>query len=435
MSWSQRAVDLRDRLEAASREIGDNLTPLLRGSVIIAEALATAFVGATEAVAGLASGLSRVVSLLGAAVSSASQLLRLGPTETAEGIAGLEAKRQRRIALDNAIRDGRPAEADDPFVAARNKLAAGQGQPLGTGALPGGLRTPIGLDGTQLTGRNVIIPQPAIRPAGLDRAARGGGGESGGAGEDENKRLREVENFIKALEKANRLAEAELKTAGLSNAEKAKGAALAKIGSDLTDEQRLKIEQLAESTSKLNDKNKEIEDQLRRNAEAGRFMGDAIADALSDAIFNGTKLDQVAKNLVKSLGSTALRGLLTGQGPFGIGGQGILGGLSGFFSGLFGGARADGGPVSAGRAYLVGERGPEIFMPGASGSIIPNGGRSSSAGGSGSTGSVHVEVSLSSDLDGRILSTSQGVAAQVMQNGISAYDKNAQRRAAESKLR
>ena len=36
------------------------------------------------------------------------------------------------------------------------------------------------------------------------------------------------------------------------------------------------------------------------------------------------------------------------------------------------GARAAGGPVSAGKNYLVGERGPEIFSPSSSGSIIPN---------------------------------------------------------------
>lgn len=35
--------------------------------------------------------------------------------------------------------------------------------------------------------------------------------------------------------------------------------------------------------------------------------------------------------------------------------------------------RAAGGPVSAGTSYLVGERGPELFTPGASGAISPNG--------------------------------------------------------------
>lgn len=38
----------------------------------------------------------------------------------------------------------------------------------------------------------------------------------------------------------------------------------------------------------------------------------------------------------------------------------------------FAGARAAGGPVSAGSSYLVGEKGPELFMPGTSGKIIPN---------------------------------------------------------------
>jgi hypothetical protein len=43
-----------------------------------------------------------------------------------------------------------------------------------------------------------------------------------------------------------------------------------------------------------------------------------------------------------------------------------------FLSG-FGGARAGGGPVSAGRGYLVGENGPEFFRPNTGGDIVPNG--------------------------------------------------------------
>ena len=34
--------------------------------------------------------------------------------------------------------------------------------------------------------------------------------------------------------------------------------------------------------------------------------------------------------------------------------------------------RAGGGSVSRGAPYMVGEKGPELFIPGASGSIIPN---------------------------------------------------------------
>ena len=35
--------------------------------------------------------------------------------------------------------------------------------------------------------------------------------------------------------------------------------------------------------------------------------------------------------------------------------------------------RASGGPVSGGTPYIVGEQGPELFVPSNSGSIVPNG--------------------------------------------------------------
>jgi len=38
----------------------------------------------------------------------------------------------------------------------------------------------------------------------------------------------------------------------------------------------------------------------------------------------------------------------------------------------FAGERAMGGPVSSGKAFLVGEKGPEMFVPGANGNIVPN---------------------------------------------------------------
>ncbi|OJY06690.1 MAG: phage tail tape measure protein [Rhizobiales bacterium 63-22] len=54
------------------------------------------------------------------------------------------------------------------------------------------------------------------------------------------------------------------------------------------------------------------------------------------------------------------------------------------------GARAAGGPVVGGRTYLVGEKGPELFTAGRSGTIIPNGGTSSLGGGSFTIGALHV---------------------------------------------
>ena len=86
---------------------------------------------------------------------------------------------------------------------------------------------------------------------------------------------------------------------------------------------------------------------------------------------------------------------------FGMGGGGGLGGLlSGMFAGSgTGGApnayasatgasftRASGGTVSSDTPYMIGERGPELFVPGASGTVIPtNNLASAMAGGGGQT--------------------------------------------------
>ncbi len=51
-----------------------------------------------------------------------------------------------------------------------------------------------------------------------------------------------------------------------------------------------------------------------------------------------------------------------------------VGGSTGGGTGEIAGKRAGGGPVSAGKTYLVGERGPELFAAGTSGRINPNGG-------------------------------------------------------------
>jgi hypothetical protein len=60
---------------------------------------------------------------------------------------------------------------------------------------------------------------------------------------------------------------------------------------------------------------------------------------------------------------------------------------------VFGGGRANGGPVSAGTTYLVGENGPELFTSSTSGTIIPNG----AMGGGGSTFNITVNGAIDSE--------------------------------------
>lgn len=52
--------------------------------------------------------------------------------------------------------------------------------------------------------------------------------------------------------------------------------------------------------------------------------------------------------------------------------SGASGGVGKLFGKFFGGARAGGGPVEAGKSYLVGERGPEVVRFGSSGHVTPN---------------------------------------------------------------
>jgi hypothetical protein len=63
-------------------------------------------------------------------------------------------------------------------------------------------------------------------------------------------------------------------------------------------------------------------------------------------------------------------------------------------AGLGGQGRAVGGPVSANRTYTVGERGPELFTPGAGGFITPN----NRLGGGGSTNiTINVNAGMGAD--------------------------------------
>ena len=112
----------------------------------------------------------------------------------------------------------------------------------------------------------------------------------------------------------------------------------------------------------------EIERQVRLKRELEKLnalyagIASTIETGLVDAIegaINGTKtLGDVARSVFSEIQRSLIR--------FGVNAfLGSLPGIGGFF-------RAEGGPVSRGRSYIVGERGPELFTPGSSGMITPN---------------------------------------------------------------
>lgn len=76
--------------------------------------------------------------------------------------------------------------------------------------------------------------------------------------------------------------------------------------------------------------------------------------------------------------------------------------------------RANGGPVTSGVPYVVGERGPELFVPSSSGSIVPRIPATIGAGGGGNSYSITVNTSGVGDMS--------NVGAQVV-DAIRAYER------------
>lgn len=109
--------------------------------------------------------------------------------------------------------------------------------------------------------------------------------------------------------------------------------------------------------------------------------GQAIAQGFEDAIISGNNLREVLKGLAQDLIRLVFRQQITQP-------------LASAVGSIFAGFRAEGGPVGAGSAYMVGEKGPELFVPGSSGSIVPNGAMGGGGGKSGA--SVNVTYNIAS---------------------------------------
>ena len=102
---------------------------------------------------------------------------------------------------------------------------------------------------------------------------------------------------------------------------------------------------------------------------AGRMIDSALSRAIVSGKVGFDDLKRVALSAMTEIAAASLRALFRPQGGGGLG-AGLLGGLSNLVTGLLGSpGRATGGPVSAGRSYVVGERGPELFVPAAGGRV------------------------------------------------------------------
>ena len=143
---------------------------------------------------------------------------------------------------------------------------------------------------------------------------------------------------------------------------------IAEIRKQFDGEEEERLVSLAKQNFELNKQKTEIErinEAAKRQKEIFKEIGDSIAtgisDALVDAIQGTRSLGEAARSIVNDLASSLLRlGINTALKATGFG----------FFSNLPG--FANGGRPPVGRASIVGEKGPELFVPSSAGTIIPN---------------------------------------------------------------
>ena len=124
---------------------------------------------------------------------------------------------------------------------------------------------------------------------------------------------------------------------------------------DINTQERIRgvlIKQNAEKAKELNNAFKKI----------GEDIGTGITDALVGAIEGTRSLGEAARSILNDIASSLLRI-----------------GINAALTGLFGGTKignflgfANGGRPPVGRPSIVGEKGPELFIPKTSGTIIPN---------------------------------------------------------------
>ena len=138
----------------------------------------------------------------------------------------------------------------------------------------------------------------------------------------------------------------------------------------------------------FNNKLKKTDDILEDIRDGFKSLGASIVDAFMSGKNAGEMFRIVLVDIFKRMATKQFNQLFDmlapqGKGLFGfaggfLGGGASLsdlsaaGGGSNFAALAASGFMADGGPVQGNEAYVIGERGPELFIPNASGTIVPN---------------------------------------------------------------
>jgi hypothetical protein len=185
---------------------------------------------------------------------------------------------------------------------------------------------------------------------------------------------RTIEGLARSIEAERQRRREVGATVGEVAALRAEEQALAQIralGREATDDERIAIRAAAiekgrevEATERLRDAQERLQDSA---AVLGRSMESAFRGWIMGAKTDWSDLVgmMLADLAILSLRQNVLMPLFGGGGT----GSGLFGDA---MQSIFGGFREGGGPVEAGRAYIVGEKRPELFIPNVSGRIEPS---------------------------------------------------------------
>lgn len=148
---------------------------------------------------------------------------------------------------------------------------------------------------------------------------------------------------------------------------------------------------------------------------AGRSIETTLLRAAQTGKFG---FDDLARIGVRALDEIARAAMGIAFPSIGAGGSSGGGGLLSLLGGLLGlPGRATGGPVSPGRPYWVGERGPELFVPTSAGQVAPTGGQAS-----GRDVRVSITVNAAADAAPRALAQSSRQVARAVRSALAGLD-------------
>lgn len=314
----------------------------------------------------------KTINALGAGASTVFVDLVLLISAVAREIENLLGPAQAVIDLYNSVKDFGSGNLAQSFGAA----------PTAAGQVTGQLQAPAR--------GQTKSPSRSFTPGKVDEGALRtllGGGSGSGSGGGMDAAAQAAERYREAIADLNfeiaQLALSEQDAAFQEELRNRLTAAGVVLESEHGEAIRQKVEELQAATAageelaaawavEAANANREIaamhDEMMKAANEWDQFTGragDALADAMVEAALNFENAKEILAELVVEIGKAIAKMLILKAIEAGInavfgGGGGILGGSAG------------GGYIGPGGPRLVGEQGPELFMPAAPGRIIPN---------------------------------------------------------------